>query len=245
MGIGTTTPTSTLDLASVAGTAASGITFGSATPIYVYRSAAGELTVGDNAGNAFVFDTVNGPSYEGTARPLRKVTLSPEYPGATLSGSGTGTMTSDFCEQGVHADITDTNTASCESGQIHNFYNWTTTAGSNQTYTVWIRWRVPDNFAAFKSTGDPIKVYGRRSDATNGLVTVFVYDTAGALENAVGGVNVATGAANVWTTTSIEAAPFEGTYTAGSYMTFRIDMVADNADNVKVGEIDIEYLATN
>ena len=203
----------------------------------------GLVRIGDGTNNVTFAATSRALTYNGTARPKRKVTLAPEYAGATLTGTGTGTMTSDFCEQGVHADIPDTNTTSCESGQIHNYYNWTTTSGSNQTYTVWIRWRVPDNFAAFDSSGDPVKVYGRRSDATNGLVTVFLYDTAGALEN-TSGTNVA-GAANTWVTTSIEAAPYEGTYTAGSYMTLRIDMVADNADNVKVGEIDIEYLSSN
>jgi len=187
--------------------------------------------------------TTTGLVFGGSARRTRKVTLSPEYAGATLSGSGVGTMTSDFCEQGVHADIPDTNTGSCESGQIHNFYNWTTTSGTDQTYTVWIRWRVPDNFSAWGGAGtDPVKVWARRSDATNGAVRVFVYGTDGVVENS-GGTQIA-GTANTWTETTVEAGPWEGTYTAGSYMTIRIDMVADNADNAKVGEISLEYLSS-
>ena len=88
-----------------------------------------------------------------------------------------------------------------------------------------------------------MRVYGRRYDATNGRVNVFVYDTAGAVEVS-GGTNVATGAANIWTQTSVSSS-FAGTYTAGSYMTIQIDMVADANDNVKVGEIDMNYFANN
>jgi hypothetical protein len=158
-------------------------------------------------------------------------------------------MTSDFCEQGVHDDITDTNTTVCESGQIHNYYHWTSTSGSN-TYSVYIRWRVPNNFDSqgWTSSGqgitDPIKVYGRVSDSADGSVVVILYDTAGAAENTTGGTAV-DGASNTWTQTSLEATPFEGTYTAGSYITFKIDLQVTATDTAQVGEIDIEYLAKN
>lgn len=230
-------------LASTDGDTASGITLGSATPIYIYRTAAGELTIGDGSSNYFQFDTVNGPTYAGTARPARKLTFSPEYPGATLTGDGgsnTGTLTSDFCEQGAHADIPDTNTGVCNtSGDIHNYYSWTTAQGTAQDYDIWVRWRVPDNFAAWSS--NPIQVYGKRTDATNNAVTVFVYDTSGALEN-TGGTQIA---GTAWTQTAVEAS-FAGTYTAGSYMTMRIVLTADTGgDSVQVGEINLNYLSNN
>ncbi len=211
----------------------------------------GTLTINANSsvvlggsGNTFTFSETTGPAYAGTARPTRQVTLSPEYPGATLTadgGTNTGTMTTDFCEQGASTDIPNTNTGVCNTaGDIHNYYSWTTNQGSAQDYDIWIRWRVPDNFSAWAAS-NPMLVYGKRTDATNNAVTVYVYDTAGTLEN-TGGTQVA---GTNWTQTSVEAS-FAGTYTAGSYMTIRVVMTADTGgDSVQAGEINLNYLSAN
>lgn len=210
----------------------------------------GALTINANdsvvlggGGNTYTFDESSGPLYAGTARPARRQTLSPEYPGATLTadgGSNSGTMTTDFCEQGASADVPDTNTSVCNtSGDIHNYYSWTTSQGSAQDYDIWIRWRVPDNFAAWDS--NPIQVYGKRTDVTNNAVTVYVYDTASTLENA-GGTQIA---GTTWTQTAVEAS-FGGTYTPGSYLTIRVVLTADTGgDIVQVGEINLNYLSNN
>jgi hypothetical protein len=210
-------------------------------------NATSTVKLGDGTTNYFDFSETSGPTYYGTARPTRQVTLSPEYSGALLTGDGgsnTGTMTSDFCEQGASADIPDTNTAVCNtSGDIHNYYNWTTGEASVQDYDIWIRWRVPDNFPTdgFSAVTDPIKVYGKRTDVTNNAVTVYVYDTGGTLEN-TSGTQVA---GTTWTETSVEAT-FAGTYTAGQYMTIRIVMAADTGgDLVQAGEISINYKSNN
>jgi DNA-binding transcriptional MerR regulator len=201
------------------------------------------FTISD-AGGTFNFSVSTGPNYTGDARPTRQVTLSPEYQGATLTGDGgsnTGTMTSDFCaaNSGV-GNVPATNTSVCNTaGDIHDYYSWTTGQGSAQDYDIWIRWRVPDNFSAWAS--NPIDVYGKRTDASNNAVAVYVYDTVGTLENA-GGTQVA---GTSWTSTTVEAT-FAGTYTAGSYMTIRIAMTADTGgDSVQVGEINLDYLSSN
>jgi hypothetical protein len=195
--------------------------------------------------NSFTFDVDAGTTLAGNARPTRKVTLSPEYAGSSLTGDGvsnTGTMTSDFCENGVSADIPQTNTGVCNtSSDVHNYYSWTTGEGSAQDYDVWIRWRVPDNFAGW-ATADPMQVYAKATDATNNEVRVFVYDTTGALENASGTVVDGDGS---WAQTSVET-DFDLTYTAGSYITIRIVLTADTGgDSVQVGEIDMDYLTNN
>lgn len=196
----------------------------------------------DGSSNGFTFDADTGPLFAGTARPARKEKLVPEYPGAVLTGDGsnnTGTMTSDFCEQGAHADIPDTNTTVCNtSGDVHNYYSWTTSQGSAQDYDIWVRWRIPDNFAAWDS--NPIQIYAKRTDATNNAVTAFVYDTAGALNNA-GGTQIA---GTTWTQTAVSLSG--GTWTAGSYVTIRITVAADTGgDSVQVGEINLNYLTNN
>jgi len=196
-----------------------------------------------DAGGAFKFSVATGPEYTGDARPTRKVGLAPEFAGAVIVGDGsnnTGTMTSDFCEQGASAEIPDVNTGVCNtSGDMHNYYQWTTSEASAQDYQVYVRWRVPDNFSGWIGT-DPMKVWGKRTDATNNEVRIFVYDTDGTLENS-GGTQVA---GTNWTQTSIESS-FAGTYTAGAYMTIRIVVTADTNDSVQVGEITMDYLADN
>ncbi len=230
-----TTPTIT-----VSGTETFTVTNG--TDSFSVNTSGSAMTFTDGT-NAFTFDADTGPSYAGTARPARQSMLSPEYPGATLTGDGgsnTGTMTSDFCEQGASADIPNTNTSVCNtSSDIHNYYSWTTNQGSVQDYDVWLRWRVPDNFAAWSS--NPIQVWAKRTDATNNAVTAYVYDTGGTLENA-GGTQIA---GTTWTQTAVEAS-FAGTYTPGSYLTIRLVMAADTGgDSVQVGEINLNYLSNN
>ncbi len=182
-------------------------------------------------------------TYSGNARATRKVTLTPEYAGATMTGDGgsnSGIMTSDFCSNTV-GGVPDTNTGVCNtSSDIHNYYSWDQSGGSAQDYDLWIRWRVPDNFDAWVAF-NPVQVYGKRTDATNNAVTVYIYDTAGTLENS-GGTQVA---GTTWTQTSVESS-FAGTYTAGSYMTIRIALTSDTGgDTVQVGEISLDYLSNN
>lgn len=200
------------------------------------------LEITDGSG-AFKFHTDSGPEFTGTARPTRQVGLSPEYAGAALVGDGsnnTGIMTSDFCKNSVSMDIPDTNTGVCNtSGDVHTYYQWTTSQATPQDYDIYLRWRVPDNFSAWAAS-NPVQVYGKRSSATDTGVTVYVYDTAGELEN-TGGTQVA---GSNWTQTAVEAS-FTGTYTPGSYMTIRIVMQADTSETVHVGEISMEYLSKN
>lgn len=204
---------------------------------------AGGSVVMGGSGNTYTFSETTGPTYAGTARPARRATLAPEFAGALLTGDGsnnTGTMTSDFCAASAGAGgLPATNATVCNtSGDVHNYYSWTTASGTAQDYDIWVRWRVPDNFSAWDT--NPVQVYGKRTDATNNAVTVFVYDTAHALNNA-GGTQVA---GTAWTQTNIALSG--GTWTAGSYMTLRIVMNADTGgDSVQAGEINLNYLSSN
>ncbi|MFZ1721600.1 MAG: hypothetical protein WAU07_03790 [Microgenomates group bacterium] len=231
-----TTPTITINAAETFSVGPSG------GDTFVVNSSGSLMSFLDGSGNGFVFDADTGPLYSGTARIARKYTLSPEYSGAVVTGDGSnnsGTLTSDFCEQGASADIPNTNTTICNtSGDIHNYYHWTTTQGTAQDYDIWVRWRVPENFAAWDT--NPVQVYAKRTDATNNAVTVYVHDTGGTLNNA-GGTQAA---GTSWTQTAV--ALTGGTWTPGSYVTFRIVLTADTGgDSVQVGEINLNYLSNN
>lgn len=234
--------TTTATTPSITINSAESFTISDGTDSFVINTASSLVSFLDGASNGFTLDADTGASYAGTARPSRKAQLVPEFPGAVISGDGsnnTGRMASDFCEQGAHANIPDTNTAVCNtSGDIHNYYTWTTNQGSVQDYDIWVRWRVPDNFSAWDT--NPVQVYGKRTDATNNEVRVYVYDTAGALNNS-GGTQIA---GTSWTQTAVSLSG--GTWTAGSYMTLRIVLAADTGgDTVHVGEINLNYLSSN
>ncbi len=207
--------------------------------------ASSTVTIG-SGGNTYTLDPTgtSGIAYAGTVRPTRKETMAPEYQGAVLTGTGIGTMTSDFCDNNATNGITDVNTGDCNTDETHNFYKWTTSQGTTQTYSIFLRWRIPDNFPSdgFSAATNPIQVYGRRSDATNGSIKVYVYDTTGALNNA-GGTEVA-GAANTWVQNGINVSG--GTWTAGSYMTIKIDLTAAASGGTSyTGEINLNYRSTN
>lgn len=204
--------------------------------------ASSTVTIG-TGGNTYTFNPGAAPSYAGTARPDRREELVPEFAGAVLSGSGTGTMTSDFCAASAGVGgLTATNTTVCNnSGNTHNYYNWTTAQGTAQTYSIYLKWRVPDNFAAW-DTSNSIQAYAKRSDATNGHVNIKVYDTVNALNNA-GGTEVA-GAANTWVQNGINISG--GTWAAGSYITIQVDVTAAASGGVtNVGEINLNYFTSN
>ncbi len=204
--------------------------------------ASSTVTIG-SGGNTYTFNPAAAPALAGTARPDRRATLVPEYSGAVLTGTGTGTMTSDFCAASLGVGgLTATNTTVCNtSGDTHNYYNWTTSQGTAQTYSVYVKWRVPDNFSAWDTTNS-IQAYAKRSDATNGHVNIKVFDTANALNNA-GGTEVA-GAANTWVQNGINISG--GTWTVGSYITLQIDITAAATGGISnVGEINLNYFTSN
>ncbi len=224
--------------------------------------AAGSLTVGDTGADLFTLDFSantmrlgdgsngitfdvdgSGTVFAGTARPTRTETIIPEYAGASLTPDGSansGSMTTDFCSdlRTVNTASTPSNSSPCDSdlSEEHNYYTWTSTSAS-QDYDIWVRWQVPTNFSGWDTLTDAVQVYGWRTDGTN-TVTVSMFDTAGA---AVGSAtNVATGTGQ-WTQATVVTTP-TGTYTVGGYVTFRIQMANDTAnDHVKVGEIEIDY----
>ncbi|KKQ54161.1 MAG: hypothetical protein US75_C0043G0004, partial [Candidatus Woesebacteria bacterium GW2011_GWC1_38_13] len=192
--------------------------------------------------NSFTFDVDSGPLYAGTARPTKKVTLSPEYPGAVLTGDGAdnvGTITSDFCSNG-NTNPPDINIDVCQtSGDLHNYYSWTTTTSGND-YDIWVSYQIPSDFDGF-SASDTIKAYGWNTDNTVNAVTVSLYDDNDAICGSA--TDVATGTAT-WTQTALTGDETGcSAITAGDIVTFRIQLDADAGDYARVGEISFSYYA--
>ncbi len=185
------------------------------------------LRVG-NATNGFSFnDTATGASGKlrlyGTARNTKKVILTPEYAGAVLDGSGTGTMTAGY-----------------DSTAKKNYYKWTTTQGTNQTYDVVITMAVPSDWSAW-ATSNPIAVESWTSNTSNATATATVYGTNGTVDSNLNAISITPGSTSTWTTTS--GATFAGTYTADGLMTMKISMTAKSSANFELGNITLTYLS--
>ncbi len=221
-----------------------GLSVASASTFTSTLTSEGVVTIGSGS-NTFTFTPGSGPVYAGTARTTRKVTLIPEYEGATLTPDGsnnTGTMTSDFCYDGAAggSEIPDRNTSVCNSNERHNYYYWTST-GAND-YDIWVDWQVPDDFSEFATT-PAVKFYARK-DAAGDAVTVSLFDDT----ETICGSATALSTTATWTNTnyadvsSCDGAS-GGNIIAGDIVTFRIQMaVASNGNDAYMGEIEINYL---
>jgi hypothetical protein len=180
--------------------------------------------------------------FTGTARNSINVTLAPEFPGATMSATGSGTnigaMTSDFCSNtGLLV-----NTAVCTTANdIHNYYSWKNTQASAQDYDIFTRWQVPSNFDTTAGTLPTINYYTSRTTASD-AVSMTIYATTGTSTVQCGTATPATGAANTW---KME------TYTTGAcaitpgstQLTFDVHLASATNDTARIGEIIINYLA--
>jgi len=200
------------------------------------------FTISD-VGGAFNFSVDTGPSYTGDARPTKKITLIPEFSGATLTGDGTsnvGTMTSDFCSK-TNTNPPDINIGVCvTAGDLHNYYSWT--AQATNDYDIWIPWQVPSDFGEFASS-TAIQFYGWRTSNSAGTdVTLTVYDDNDAICNAATAIS---GTVATWNATNYADPIGCGAIAAGDTITFRVQLsVGVNDEYARIGEISISYLAT-
>lgn len=231
--------TASVYLESTDGDAASGILFGSATPVEVYRSAAGELTITDGSSNSFVFDTVNGPTYTGTARPTRSLQLKPEYPGAVLT---------DFYGAGTDSNITGDMTSDADTTQgtsIRNYYSWSRTAGTQHFYTIAVRITLPDDFSAWQTTNALTVEYITQSvTATDSDVDLRVYNENSATIVASDVDNASTS----WATITIDDSTLDDGVgsewdAAGETAVLYLRLGSQSSNYARVGDITLNYLA--
>jgi hypothetical protein len=171
--------------------------------------------------------SANGVLLSGTARRATSINLMPEYANSVLdAGSGsnnTGSMTSKL-------DLTNR----------RNYYKWTTTQGTAQSYDVVVQVPIPSDFSAWAST-TPISVDTYTSNTSTGPITIEARDTAGAVVSGINFAAITPTAATAWQTRS--AGTISGTYTAGGYMTLRIRMVSPTSGDVRISNIKMDYLS--
>lgn len=187
------------------------------------------ITFGDPAsGNRTVISSSTGKVTKyGSARNTKKITLNAEYTGSVLD-AGTG------------SNNTGTMTSSIDLTNRMNYYKWTTSQASNQSYDVVVQVPIPTDFDGWASS-NPLAISTYTSNTTNGTITFEARDSSNAVQ--CNFVSVTPGSTSTWTTNTSACTLSSGTYTAGDYLTFRIRMQSPNGGDVRIGNINLSYLS--
>ncbi len=219
----------------VASTAALDVQNGSAVSVFKVDSSTSTVTIG-TATNGSVF-TSTGVSYNGTARPTKKITLAPEYAGGTFTADGSnnnGSLSSDFCSS---SSLLNTNTTACPSAaDEYNYYAWTTTQGTAQDYDIHVRYQVPSDYDTGSMTNLRFTAMGTLG--ANEIASLAMYKgnatACGTITDAI--------TSNATWATSTNASPLGAcTIAAGDMVTFKIKLTAVSNGFARAGNISFDY----
>ncbi len=205
----------------------------------------GIVTIGSTT-NGIQFDPAAGPTYYGTARPVRKVTLSAEYPGAILTASNSGTtngfMTSDA-----------SSSASQNLSNFMSYYEWNSSQTAIQDYTVAVRVTLPDDFAAWE-TSNALQIYYNTELTTNtgNKLDVRVYNSDISLSAAQAStpvamrVNQTSASQRQWNVISIDDSELDAGNTrdldaAGETAIIYLKLYSKDNNYTQVGDIVLNY----
>ncbi len=168
----------------------------------------------------------SGISFAGNARGTKQIRLAAEYAGAVLdngaTGANSGTMVSSL-------DLT----------SRMNFYRWSATPASAQTYDIVTQVPIPQDFSAWAAS-NPLSITSRTNHTTDGAITLELRDSSGTERCSF--TSLTMGSANSWITNTPSCLS-SGTYTPGDYLTMRLRMSSKNNAQVDVGNIVLNYLS--
>ena len=199
------------------------------TSMFTADSIAQTITIGNAiSGDKMVISTENGQVvYYGSARRTKKITLNAEYTGSVLD-AGTGSNNSGLM------------TSSMDLSNRMNYYKWTTSQATNQSYDVVVQVPIPTDFDGWASS-NPLSIASYTSDTTNGTIKIEARDSSNTVRCDF--ISVTPVATNAWATNNTGCTLDSGTYTAGDYMTLRVRMQSPTGGNVRVGAINLSYLS--
>lgn len=173
--------------------------------------------------------------------PDNIVTISPEYTNAVMHGTGVGTMTSDLCSDTLN--INDSAPSQiCGTNETYNFYKWTSPQASEQTYSIYVTYQLPNTFKSFASGQTTIM---GRTDSSNSTVQyqIFRNDSTTGLSTCGGPISVSTGAQSSWQMGIANGAADPSTcgFAPGNSIVFRIDVKSKLNANAYVGNLNFIF----
>lgn len=173
------------------------------------------------------------------AAPDTFVSLSPEYAGAIVSGSGTGTMSTDICSNDLGV-----NTSICNTHETYNFYKWTTTSSTSQFKVIYATYQLPTNFDKF--VGGSTSLMGK-TDSTNSQVSYYLYRVKGDGSGTVACNSteffVSTGDQSTWQkgVGTGTADPANCGFVAGDRIMFKIPLGSKSNANAYASDLNFAY----
>lgn len=183
------------------------------------------LRVGSATNGISFNDSATGESgklrFYGSARNTKRITLTPEYVGAVLEGTGTGSMTSGH-------DLL----------SRQNYYRWTSSQGTLQCYSVVVSLRLPTDWDGWANNAFSINRWSSNTGDTSGLVTVVEAD-GGTTD--INNVDINASSNSTWQTYSTNLTSNQ--YAADDKITVYVQMCARNNANFQIGDITLTYLS--
>lgn len=205
------------------------------------------LRIGTGWDNGLIIEsggsTNSGFAYSGAGRPTKTISLQPEYAGGVITA---------FYGAGTDSSITGALTSDADtsaSNNLRTYYEWSSSQGSLNYYTVAVRVKLPKDFSAW-ATSNALQVdhVTESTNAANNVLDIRVYlesDVTTAVAADTGNVSAV---AATWRTETIDDSVLDdgastewdaADETAIIYL--RIGSLSDNYS--RIGEIKLNYLA--
>ncbi len=224
---------------------------GTTTLLTLDQAASAPSVTGSAMLGSMYYDTTLGQlqCYEASgwgdcsAKPDSFITLSPEYAGAVMHGSGSGTMTEDLCSDTLHInDGTSSQPTVCNTNETYNYYDWSSTQTTNQTDSIFVTYQLPTTFKNFVSGVTSLM---GRSDSADSSVNYQIYrnNSSSGLIACGSTVTVSSGSQTSWQkgTASGSADPSSCSFAAGDSIVFKINLTAKNSANAYVSNLNFAF----
>jgi len=226
-----------------------GVFGGAVTLLTLDSSSSPPVAAGNNVYyGSMYYDTTTGriQCYEANgwgacgSPPDNIISLTPEYTGAVLNGTGVGTMTADFCANSAALTVG----TLCAVGNSRQFYKWTSPQASMQNYSIYVSYKLPNTFKSFESN-DTIRLTALTSSTTDGSVTYEVLRSTGSnITRCSSGSDetLVTTSANIWQTVPINGNENSGCgFSGGDTVIFKINVKARNNATVYVENLNFTF----
>lgn len=199
-----------------------------------------EVSIGTSTDGVTLSGT--GIQLNGSARGTRKVSLMPEYAGATFRGDGTnniGSLSSDFCADAGDI-VLDTTACTSANGVIRSYYQWTSDEVTAQDYDIYVRYRVPADYSAGSMANLTFEAQSTTAESGQNI-TASMYGSDGTLCSTIDS-SLPLSVTPEWQVSTL-ANPLSGcpALAANGVVVFKVSMAAVNGGVVRAGEISFDY----
>ena len=175
------------------------------------------------------------------------VSLSPEYAGAVLQGSGDGTIVASMCSSDLNInDGTSGQPTVCGSNETYNYYDWSSTNIADQAYNIFVSYQLPSTFSKFVASSTSLL---GKTDSSDSSVSYQIYRKAagGSLTACGSPTATSNGAQLSWqkATASGTADPSTCGFVAGDTLYIKVSVNASNSAHAYVGPLNFAFSNAN